>query len=76
MAKLRKAGLILIAGLVAIGCGGSQREYKHTSAEEKALQEANSLTPEQQIERAQNSPLPPEQKEALIRSIKEKNGLK
>lgn len=64
------------AAAFAVGCGGSDKTYRHTEAEEKAVQEAMNLTPEQQIERAQNSPLPQEQKDALIRSIKEKYGLK
>ena len=67
--------LVLVAAAI-VGCVGSKRTYTHTDAEEKAVQEAMNLTPEQQIERAQNSPLPPEQKEALIKSIKEKNGIK
>lgn len=66
---------VLIAAVLS-GCGGSKRTYKHTDVEEQAMQEVKNLTPEQQIERAQKSPLPPEQKEALIKSIKEKNGIK
>ena len=67
---------IMLAAAILAGCGGSNRTYNHTDAEDKAIQEAKNLTPEQQIERAQNSPLPQEQKDALIKSIKDKNGIK
>lgn len=74
--RMRFLLMLAVAGALVAGCGGSNKTYKHTDAEEKAVQEAMNLTPEQQIERAQNAPLPPEQKEALIKSIKEKNGIK
>lgn len=73
---MRFVWILAAVGALAVGCGGSNKTYRHTEAEEKAVQEAMNLTPEQQIERAQNSPLPQEQKDALIRSIKEKHGLK
>ena len=63
--------------MVLVGCGsGSNGAPRHTADEEKALESVKNLTPEQQIERAQASPLPPEQKEGLIKSIKEKHGIK
>lgn len=71
----RFVAIVLVAAAIA-GCGSSQRTYTHTADEEKAMQEVKNLTPEQQIERAQNAPISPEAKETLIRSIKEKNGLK
>ncbi len=73
---MRKTVCLILVVAALVGCGGSKRTYKYNDVEEKAMQEAKNLTPEQQIERAQNSPLPPEQKEALIKSIKEKNGIK
>lgn len=59
-----------------VGCGSNNGTPPHTAEEEKAVQEAKNLTPEQQIERAKNSPMPQSAKDALIKSIKDKNGLK
>ena len=68
-----------LAGLamVLLGCGDSNSTAApaHTAEEEKAIQGAKALTPQQQLEQAEKSPLPAEQKAALIKSIKEKNGL-
>ena len=67
----------LFAASLLVGCGSDNHGAPpHTPDEEKALQEYNKLTPEQQIERAQNSPQPQGAKDALIKSIKEKNGIK
>ena len=68
--------VLLSVGLVAVGCGDDHGAPPHTAAEEKAVNDVKNATPEQQIERAQNSPMPQSAKDALIKSIKEKNGIK
>lgn len=70
---------VLLAVLVTplLGCGDSNSTAApaHTAEEEKAIQGAKAMTPAQQLAAAEKSPLPPDQKAALIKSIKEKNGL-
>ncbi|MBI1334959.1 MAG: hypothetical protein GC165_19005 [Armatimonadetes bacterium] len=70
--------LVLAATLSLSGCGGGNDHSAppHTADEQIAVEAVKNLTPEQQIERAQNSPMPQAAKDALIKSIKEKNGMK
>lgn len=65
----------LAVALVSCGDSNSTAAPAHTAEEEKAIAGAKALTPQQQLEQAQNSPLPADQKAALIKSIKEKHGL-
>lgn len=67
---------VLLAALILGGCGDNHGQPPLTADEQKAVKETQNLTPEQQIERAQNSPMPQSAKDELIKSIKEKNGLK
>lgn len=70
--------LLTLGALCLVGCGGpgAGTPSTYTDEEKKAMQQAASLTPQQQLERAEaNTTLPPDQKAALIRSIKEKNNL-
>ncbi len=67
---------VLVGSLVMGGCADDHGSPPHTAQEQKALDDYNKMTPEQQIERAQNSPMPQGAKDALIKSIKDKNGLK
>lgn len=69
--------ILILCGAFAIGgCQDDHGAPPHTADEEKAVREAQNLTPEQQIERAEKSPMPQSAKDALIKSIKEKNGMK
>lgn len=67
---------IAVSAIALVGCGNANDTPPHNAEEAKAVQEVGSRTPQQQIEAAENSPLPADQKAALIKSIKEKNGLK
>ena len=70
--------LLTLGAMCLVGCGGPKdgTPGNYTDEEAKAMREATSLTPQQQLERAEsNTTLPPDQKAALIKSIKEKNGL-
>lgn len=66
---------VLVVSFVLVGCGDDHGAPPHTAQEEKIVQETQNLTPQQQIDRAQNSPMPQSAKDALIKSIKEKNGM-
>jgi hypothetical protein len=68
--------LPLVAALLLGGCGDKDVVPGHSAEEEKALKEAASLTPEQQIERIRTGGMPESAKEAMIADIKKKNGLK
>jgi hypothetical protein len=68
--------VVLLIVMALGGCSGKNGQPPLTADEEKAVKEVQNLTPEQQIERAQNSPMPQSAKDALIKSIKDKNGLK
>ncbi|RYG44625.1 hypothetical protein EON79_14495 [bacterium] len=76
---MRKAalwGAAFLPLLLLIGCSGGDGKAAYNDDEKKAVEAAKNLTPEQQIENAQKAPLSQEQKDALIQSIKEKNGIK
>gem|GEM_PF-4398962 len=70
--------LALALGCLGLaGCGSSGGAHSHNAEEAKAVREAKALTPQQQLERAQaNTSMPADQREALIKSIKEKHGLR
>lgn len=71
---------ILVAASAALllgGCGSSDNSVPgHTAAEDAAIKEQANLTPQQQIERIQNSPQPEGAKAAMIERIKQQNGMK
>lgn len=72
-ALLPFATLALLIG----GCGSSPDTVpKHSPEEEKAIQEAKNMTPQQQIERIQQGSMPESAKAAMIQEIKQKNGIK
>jgi hypothetical protein len=73
---IRSAILASLAAVI-LGCGNSNSTQAppHTAEEEAAIKAAKAMTPEQQIEQVEKGPLPPEQKAAMIQSIKAKNGL-
>jgi hypothetical protein len=71
-----QSALMLGFALFVVGCGNDHGQPPHTADEQKAVDDYNKLTPQQQIDRAQNSPLPQGAKEGLIKSIKDKNGMK
>ena len=75
---IRTAALAALA-LILVACGNSGgspgKPPPHTAEEEAAIKAANAMTPQQQIEQIQTGPAPADQKEAMIRAIKEKNGL-
>lgn len=68
------AGALLALPLLG-GCG-SDGPPPHTAAEQKAVDELKNQTPEQQIERIQNGPMPEAAKKAMIDKIKKENGIK
>ena len=71
---LALVALPLIGGGIA-GCGSSASgPAAHTSDEQKAVDSVKNQTPEQQIAAAENSPMSRDQKDAVIKSIKAKNG--
>lgn len=59
-----------------VGCGSGNGVPAHTADEQKAVDELNSQTPEQQIERIQNGPMPESAKASMIKKIKDDNGIK
>ena len=74
---IRGIALLSLAAVV-VGCGSSPNPNNppaHTAEEEAAIRSAQGLTPQQQLEQAEKSPLPADQKAALVNSIKEKHGL-
>ena len=73
-----KLGLLLLAAatLVAAGCGSSSGVLAHDAREQKALDDLKKETPEQQIERIQKGPMPASAKDAMIKKIKDANGIK
>ncbi|CAN5489300.1 hypothetical protein BH11ARM2_BH11ARM2_08260 [soil metagenome] len=75
--SLRPAALAgaLLAALLLGGCGSSGVP-DHTADEQKAVDELKNQTPQQQIDRIQNGPMPESAKKAMIDKIKKENGLK
>jgi len=73
---MRLLPALLLSLCFLAGCGSDNGAPAHTADEEKALADYKKLTPEQQIERAKNSPMPQAAKDSLIQSIKDKNGMK
>jgi uncharacterized protein YcfL len=72
---LIRLAILTLSVCALVGCGSSNSTPPHNAEEEKAVQQARSMTPQQQLEAAEKSTLPVDQKNALIKSIKEKNGL-
>ena len=68
------AGSIVAAFLLG-GCGSGNNVPAHTADEQKAVDELANQTPEQQIERIQNGPMPESAKAAMIKKIKDDNGI-
>jgi len=58
------------------GCGSANDIPAHTADEQKAVDELNSMTPQQQIDRLEKGPMPADAKAAMIAKIKKENGLK
>jgi len=73
---VRILSVAIIALCFVTGCGSDNGSPPHTADEQKALEEYEKLTPEQKIKRAQDSPMPQGAKDALIKSIKDKHGIK
>lgn len=71
------AALVGAAVAVALlgGCGDSNQVPGHTADEQKAVDELKNQTPQQQIERIQNGPMPDSAKKAMIDKIKKENNL-
>lgn len=78
MDQVKRASIVvLLSALLLGGCGSGDNSVPgHTTAEEKAIQEEKNLTPQQRIERIQNSPMPEGAKAAMIAKIKQENGIK
>jgi len=72
------AGILAIAAatLVAAGCASPDKVAPHSADEQKAINQLNSLTPDQQIERIQKGPMPQAAKDSMIQKIKDKAGTK
>jgi len=73
--------LALACALLALplvgGCGSSSDSVPaHTADEQKLVDQLKNETPQQQIERIQNGPMPEAAKAAMIQKIKDKNGIK
>ncbi|RYG42937.1 hypothetical protein EON79_17950 [bacterium] len=64
------------AALLLGGCGNADSVPAHSAEEQKAIDELKTLTPEQQIDRIQKGGMPQAAKDAMIRDIKAKHGLK
>ncbi|RYG36145.1 hypothetical protein EON81_10625 [bacterium] len=62
--------------MLLAGCSGGDGKAAYNIEEKKAVEAAKNLTPEQQIENAQKAPMSQDQKDALVKSIKDKNGIK
>jgi hypothetical protein len=73
---MRILSAFLLSLCFLAGCGDDHGSPPHTADEQKALDEYKTLTPQQQIERAEKSPMPQGAKDALIKSIKDKNNIK
>ena len=75
-----RPGLLLVAATVVIpllgGCSGGDTVPAHSPEEQKAIERDKNLTPQERIEGIKKSPMPDSAKEAMIREIKTKNGLK
>jgi hypothetical protein len=68
--------LVALSLPVLSGCGSGNQVPAHTADEQKAVNDLNNMTPEQQIERIQKGPMPDSAKAAMIKKIKDENGLK
>ncbi|MDR3689118.1 MAG: hypothetical protein P4L46_07040 [Fimbriimonas sp.] len=66
--------LALIAFLVA-GCANPNSVPVHSATEDKAINELKNMSPQQQIDRIQNGPMPASAKAAMIKKIKDKAGI-
>ncbi len=73
---MRIFSALLLALCFIFGCGGDHGAPPYTADEQKALDDYNKLTPQQQIDRANNAPMAQGAKDALVKSIKDKNGMK
>ena len=73
---MRILSAVLLSLCFLAGCGSDHGSPPHTADEQKAVDDYNKLTPQQQIDRAQKSPMPQGAKDSLIQSIKDKNGIK
>ena len=75
--KVAAAGLL--AAVVLAGCGassGGKTTYTPNSEEQKLVNELAKESPEKQIERIQNGPMPEAAKAEAIRKIKAEHGIK
>jgi len=72
-----KAVLLLTAAtLFAAGCDNPNKVLAHSADEQKAIDVLKNETPEQQIKRIEDGPMPQSAKGPMIQKIKDKYGLK
>lgn len=70
-------GALLLLGTPLLGgCGSGDSVPSHTADEQKLVDQLKNETPQQQIERIQNGPMPQSAKDAMIKKIKDENGIK
>lgn len=76
--RLRNALAFSLTALIPLlgGCGNGSEVPNHTADEQKAVNELKNETPEQQIQRIQNGPMPEAAKAAMIDRIKKEHNLK
>ena len=71
-----RALIVLIAAtFVAAGCDNPNGIPAHSAADEKAISDYKSMTPQQRIDLIQKGSMPEAAKEAQIKKIKQANGM-
>jgi len=73
---MRRFLLIAAAAIVAVGCSNQNAVPAHSAEDQKAIDELSKMSPEKQIERIQNGPMPESAKAAMIQKVKDKAGIK
>jgi hypothetical protein len=68
--------LLAVATLVSAACDNPNAVPAHSATEQKAINDYNKLTPQQQIDLIEKGPMPAAAKAAMVQRIKTKNGLK
>ena len=73
---MKKIFILVVAILAAAGCSNPNAVPAHSAEDQKAIDELKTMSPEKQIERIQNGPMPESAKAAMIQKVKDKAGIK